>query len=33
MDSEARFEEDVLFTVGETEFQEKYPRVDVFRWE
>jgi len=29
MDSEAGFDEDVLFTVGETEFEEKCARVDV----
>lgn len=30
MDSEARFDEDVLFTVRKTEFEEKCPRVDVY---
>jgi hypothetical protein len=29
MDSEAGFDEDVLFTVGETEFEKKCARVDV----
>jgi len=29
MDSEAGFNEDVLFTVGETKFQQKCARIDV----
>jgi len=29
MDPKSGFDEDVLFTVGKTEFQEKCPRVDV----